>query len=322
MRRPDIDVQTRINIVLVALFCQGMYGTITRLAREYKVSRTFIYELIWTANLVLLEAFSENNNSRKRIKNTQLIDKAILLLRLEGNCSIQSISNILEQMGFYPCSEGHISGRLRYYGLNLPNTLESESIQLVMFLSDEIFANSQPILITIEPHSTAALRIEIADDRTSETWKEHWIEIVRNKYYTLGLVSDRGKGLVEGFKEAFKDKPHYTDLFHEFRELAKVIFVELEKEAYRAIRYEEERKRVLDSVRSDRVLNKRIEQYKKAEEAMEKAIELYDSLFYLYSCIKESLEIFDKEGNLRDILPATSPDARTQIERKKERLQG
>ena len=69
LRRPDLDTAIRINIVLVALFSQGAYGTITRLARKYKVSRTFIYELIWTANLALTDAIGENDSSRKVIKN-------------------------------------------------------------------------------------------------------------------------------------------------------------------------------------------------------------------------------------------------------------
>ncbi|KJU86877.1 hypothetical protein MBAV_000929, partial [Candidatus Magnetobacterium bavaricum] len=63
------------------------------------------------------------------------------------------------------------------------------------FISDEIFAGSMPILITIEPKSTAILRIEIAENRKSESWKNHWVEIEKNYFYTLGLVSDRGKGL-------------------------------------------------------------------------------------------------------------------------------
>src|SRR3990172_2715999 len=98
LRRPDLDAQTRMNIVFVVLLCEGTYGAITRLARQYNVSRTFIYELLWTANLALLGAFSEAVNEAVNEKGTRRnrreLDKAILLLRLEGNCSIQEISNI------------------------------------------------------------------------------------------------------------------------------------------------------------------------------------------------------------------------------------
>ena len=301
LRRPDLNTEIRINIVLVALFSQGAYGTITRLARKYNVSRTFIYELIWTANLVLTDAFSESDSPRKRLKNVHLIDKAILLLRLEGNCSIQSISNILETMGCRPCSEGYISQRLKYYGLKVSPTLESKTLQFVLFLSDEIFANNWPILITIEPQSTAILRIELAEDRTAQTWQRHWIEIERNQYYTLGLVSDRGKGLVQGFKEYFEGLPYYPDHFHEFRELAKIILVELEKKAYSALEYEDERYRVLDSAKSEWVINDRIEDYEEAVEDTKKALEMYENYVYLFRCLQENLELFDKAGKLKTI---------------------
>ena len=73
LRRPDLDTAIRVNIVLVAFFSQGAYGAITRLAKKYNVSRTFIYELIWTANLALTDALGEGDNSRKIIKNVHLI---------------------------------------------------------------------------------------------------------------------------------------------------------------------------------------------------------------------------------------------------------
>ena len=301
LRRPDIDAETRRNIILTVLFSQGIYGTVTRLAERYKVSRTFIYELVWTANLVLLEAFKRSDKLEKRTKNKRLLDKTILLLRLEGKCSIQEISNILVVMGFQINSEGYVSQRLKYYGLKVSPTLESETIQFVLFLSDEIFAINWPILITIEPQSTAILRIELAEDRTSKTWQRHWIEIERNNYYTLGLVSDRGKGLVEGFKEYFEELPYYPDHFDEFRDLAKIILGELKKKAYSAIEYEDDRYRVLDSARSEWVINARIEDYEEAVEEAKKALEVYESYCYLFRCIQENLELFDKQGKLKNI---------------------
>ena len=36
LRRPDLDTAIRVNIVLVALFSQGAYGTITRLGIRIK----------------------------------------------------------------------------------------------------------------------------------------------------------------------------------------------------------------------------------------------------------------------------------------------
>ncbi len=117
----------------------------------------------------------------------------------------------------------------------------------------------------------------------------------------MGLVSDRGKGLVEGFKEYFEGLPYYPDHFHEFRGLAKIILVELEKKAYSAMEYEDERYRVLDSARSEWVINARIQDYEEAVEETQKVMELYESYAYLFRCIQENLELFDKEGKLKNI---------------------
>lgn len=301
VRRPDIDVQSRIEIAILTLLNQGVYGYITNLARVYKVSRTFVYQLLWAANFALQQEFSGAALDQKPLAvNEQLVDRTILLLRLEGDCSLGSISNILRALGHRPCSVGHISQRLKEYGQRLSNTVSTDSIEFVLYLSDELFANSQPILITIEPRSMAILRLELAQDRSSDSWKRHWHAIEENQYYTLGLVSDRAKGLVEGFKESFSGSPYYPDQFHDLRDLAKAILVDLEKRAYKALTYQYGRYQVLDSARSDRVLNERLEAYENALEASNRAIDLYEDYLYLFKCLQQNLDLFDQQGHLAD----------------------
>ncbi|KJU82440.1 hypothetical protein MBAV_005365, partial [Candidatus Magnetobacterium bavaricum] len=172
-----------------------------------------------------------------------------------------------------------------YYGKKISNTLKGEEIKFIFFISDEIFAGSMPILITIEPKSTAILRIEIAENRKSESWKNHWVEIEKNYFYTLGLVSDRGKGLCEGFKEHYPDKSYQPDIFHEFRELTKIILVTLNRVANNAIKNETKRAKVISSARSKAVIDKRTSAYKKASKESDDAMEAYDIHCYLLKCI-------------------------------------
>jgi hypothetical protein len=49
IRRSDLEPQTRIDIVRRAWQGQGIYGTMTQLAREYHISRTFLYQMTWAA---------------------------------------------------------------------------------------------------------------------------------------------------------------------------------------------------------------------------------------------------------------------------------
>ena len=59
----------------------------------------------------------------------------------------------------------------------LPSTLSMPEQKVVFYLSDEIFARHQPILVTIEAQSTAILKIELASDRSAETWKAHFDDL-------------------------------------------------------------------------------------------------------------------------------------------------
>jgi hypothetical protein len=59
MRRPDLDPQTRIHIVMRAWLYQGVYGKMTQIAAYYQISRTFLYQLIFLATLQLETLFSD-----------------------------------------------------------------------------------------------------------------------------------------------------------------------------------------------------------------------------------------------------------------------
>jgi len=124
---------------------------------------------------------------------------AILLFRMKGFVSNQGISELLSALGYTHNSTGHISQKLNQMGGALSNTLQIDAPKELFWLPDEIFANNRPILITIEPQSTAILRIELADDRKSDTWEAHFLHIEANQITPSGACSDRGKGIVAGF---------------------------------------------------------------------------------------------------------------------------
>jgi hypothetical protein len=300
VRRPDLDTKTRIDIALAAYLSQGIYGTITTLAQAYRVSRLFVYQLLWVLSIALKEEF-ELPTAKPRVQNLPPLDKAVLLFRLEGKCSIQSISSILQHFGYPFHSTGYISQRLSFYADRLKNTLNTEdTIKFAVFLSDEIFSGSQPILITVEPKSIAILSIALASKRDASSWKEHFLSLESNGYFCLYLVSDKAKGLTSGFNEACLHREQQSDNFHEIRDITHPLF-SLEKKAYAAIEQEYRREKVLDSARSDKVLNKRIEQYEMACQKTKTCSNLYDQYAHLCGCLKELFELFDRHGNLKPL---------------------
>jgi hypothetical protein len=295
-RRPDLDPQTRIHIVMLAWLHQGVYGKMTQIANYYRISRTFLYQLLLAANLQLEGLFSDE----KLLSQTdhQHLEQLLLLLRLEGKCSLLSISSILKALHYHPDSLGYLSQFFHSAGQALPSTLLMPSKKLVFYLSDEIFAIHAPILVTIDAQSTAILNIELASDRSAETWRTHFEDLANHHFFSLGMASDRGKGVVAGYQAACDMALWVADYFHEFRDLFEVRN-QWERKAYAAINKEYEAARRFAKARSESNLQQRLQQYDTAHRACEQAITLYDQLDVLLDLLRDAFHICSPHGTLR-----------------------
>ena len=293
MRRPDIDTVARVTIAVQAFLGLGVYGEITRIARFYQVSRLFVYKLLWQL-LALYTLEVCDPLSAQAIRKE--VDRYILLLRLEGQCSLESISQIIKQLGLPNASVGYISQRLTAYARTLPQEVVS-GVPIVFLLCDEIFTLGQPILITVEPRSLAILKIELVDNREAETWKKHWEALAdAGLIEHPTVVADQGAGLVKGC--ALMGLTHHPDLFHLLRPLA--MFGErFYRQALAAIAWEYERGGV-GVGRSEPVINKRMASYAAAKAAADEKISRYDQFCYLWAELRQALELFNSEGRIPD----------------------
>lgn len=301
-RRPDLTPLNRLYIAFRALMAQeqGIWGEITRLSEQFLISRMFIYTLAKTLEQNCPIIFGGNHFNPA--EEEKLPYYYMLSLRLEGRCSIEAISTIMNRFNIPMSSVGSISQALKDIGSLLPNTFtpNNQHVKLAVFASDELFSKSKPILITVDPISSAILRIELSDTRNVEDWKKHWECLSDNGYIAIYLTTDEGKSLCTAHKEALKDIIRQPDLYHAIaHQLGHLVNV-LEKAAYKAIREEYHCYAILDSAKSDDVLNKRIDRYEKVEKIAKGKIDLYDSYHFLYLCIIEELRIFDEQGNLRN----------------------
>src|SRR5215217_4024032 len=136
-------------------------GKMTQIAQEYQIS-----------SLQLETLFGDQKPHAQ--ESPILFEPFILLLRLEGKCSLPSLASILKYFHYQPNSVGYLSEYFQHYGAALPSTLAMAERTVVFYLSDEIFARHQPILVTIEAQSTAILKIQLASDRSAETWQAHF----------------------------------------------------------------------------------------------------------------------------------------------------
>jgi hypothetical protein len=170
----------------------------------------------------------------------------------------------------------------------------------VFYLSDEIFAIQAPILVTIDALSTTILKIELASDRSAETWQAHFEALEAHVFCCLGMASDRGVGLVAGYHAAFEAALWVCDYFHEFQDLFHVLH-QWERKAYGAIGKEDEAARKWENAKSEANFAKRLEQYEQAQQACEQAMALYDHLELLLHLLRESLQLCSPTGKLRTV---------------------
>jgi hypothetical protein len=291
MRRPDIDHVARVTIAVQAFLGLGVYGEITRIAQSYQVSRLFVYKLVWQLLTVYALQVCEPSSTQAMRKE---VDRHILLLRLEGQCSLENISQILKQLGLPQASVGYISQRLTAYARALPTEVVSGA-PIVFLLCDEICTLGRPILLTVEPRSLAILKIELGDNREAETWKKHWEALAEAGLIAhQTVVADQGAGLVTGC--ALMGLRHHADLFHLLRPLA--MFGErFYRQALAAIAWEYERGGV-GVGRSEPVINKRMASYEAAKAAAEEKIRQYDHFCYLWAELRKTLALFDSEGRI------------------------
>ena len=298
IRRHDLTPHTRIDIVRLAWLNQGIYGKMTQIAQEYHISRTLLYQLIWAANLQLKTLFSAQ---KPHVQAPQpLLEPFILLFRLEGKCSIPSLSSILQYFQYQPNSVGYLSERFQTYGAALPSTLAMAEHKVVFYLSDEIFARHQPILVTIEAQSTAILKIQLASDRSAETWKAHFDDLGAHRFHSIGMASDRGLGLVAGYQAACQDARWVCDRFHEFQDLFDRRR-QLERKAYAAIAKEDEAAHTFHNAKSEANLHKRLQHYEHAHHACEQAMARYDQLDLLLHLLRDALHLCSPFGRLRTV---------------------
>jgi hypothetical protein len=302
LRRPELTTFDRLQIAYEALCAKifGLWGTVSALSRYHNISRTFIYNTLATFEKIVQLAFGPSSQPND-INNKKESVEMIASLRLEGKCGIGPIVTIMNRLGLRFSSQGTVSTYLNHLGSLVSPELRLEDNSLrVVFLSDEIFSGDVPVLITVDPISSAILKIELAEKRRAEEWKKHWICLENNGFEAIYLVTDEGSGLCSAHDELFSGVMRQPDTFHAVAYRLGNRLKRLEKSAYKAIAEEYNREGKIASARTEEVIRKRTELYEKARGEAWKAVALYDSFFYLYRCIINELNPFCYDGQLRD----------------------
>ena len=283
----------------------GEWGVITELSKYYDISRTFVYML--RDRLIYLTPHIFFPHKELETDNKKEMTETILSYRLEGGMSIGAISTVMKRQELDYSGESTISQSLSTIGALIP---AGESIQIekelkVTVLLDEIFIGSQPILITVEPISSAILNIELANNRKGETWEKHINHITSNQNIEIiNTVTDEGSGILLGIKNGLPNAHRQSDTFHALSHRLGIWVHRFESKAYSAIENEYEREIVCLNRKSEESFEKKGKQYQEACAKTMEAIELYENFKYLYIHAIKQLNPFRSNGELRDMTKA------------------
>lgn len=273
IRRADIDSDLRLKIgILGHLFKH--HGQVSKLSRKHSVCRTFIYDLIKRVETRLDGLFEESveKNLTGLEKRNESIRK-ILAFRLIGKCSLDSISEFIELSdATLPNSTCFISKVLKDLGSRLGKMVTWTGA--VYYASDEIYMiGHQPVLVTVDPVSSAILRMELLESLSKEAWENHWQALRDAGIESLGLVKDEGILMKAAHESSHSDISVQTDSFHAISHRLGIFVARLEKKAEKAMEKEWKEEGVAQRAVSERVKAAKLLKYQKSCEQTIEAIE-------------------------------------------------
>jgi hypothetical protein len=223
-----------------------------------------------------------------------------LRLRLIGRCSLASISELLSIQESECNSIGYISEALQRIGTQL-GTQISGSGSIVAATDELYFAGHHAILVTVDVVSQAILKIELIENFSSLSWRNH-IESLQNAgIQFLKIISDEGNVMSGGRRLLAQSVTWQPDTFHAVSGRLGLFKSRLAKQKATAEALRTNRETLFWATKSDKVRSKSFSQWEAAEAEILK-IEALQALFlFLYGCILQQFKLFrGNDATLRD----------------------
>lgn len=239
-RLSHLGLSTRFDLALQMLNPLRPWGLVTDMAREYQVSRKFLYQQCDRAKVGFLTALVSQSPGPKPVSEMLEIDRdhlqrSIVALATAVPGSINGIQACLEIVLETHRSAGFISQTLKHAGEEA-----TRQNQLLMFPqpilgeADEIFQGCHPCLTVVDKRSFAVIYLSPQQSRDATTWGVSFLELQKQGVDFQDLACDGALGIRSGMREAGLAVPLRPDLFHLLME-THVLARRLERKAYQAI---------------------------------------------------------------------------------------
>ncbi|MCJ7550315.1 MAG: hypothetical protein MUQ30_11610 [Anaerolineae bacterium] len=299
-RRDDITSLDRAQIVVEILSGNRPWGTVTRLAGMYGISRQTVYEITAAGERLLAAGMVPGAHgpvpAEKRIEvdRNRLVRSMVVLT--EARVSQRDITVCLAEMLGTKLSSSWVNAELAKVEESAARvSMCWEPTEEETLSGDEIHANGAPYLLVVGNDSLYIYALTRQPRCDGDTWGCVMLDAPRQRQF----ASDGGLGLAAGAKAA-EVQVHQLDWDHLLRPLWGQV-TRLDRQAYAVPDMLEERAVKFDQARTPRRLQQHLSAWERLSATAEQQIAQYDALFQIAQQVDTQFALIDMErGTLRD----------------------
>ena len=304
-RRNDITSSQRAQIAIQVLSPQRLWGTVSRLAEKYEISRQTVYEIAVTGNRVLVTGMKPMPHGPQPTEKAVWVDRNRLVrgtvALTEAGVSQRDVSFCLEELLDTTLSPSWVNANLARVETTAGVVNAQWQPKVAETLSgDEIYSNGSPNLLVVGNDSLYIYALTRQPGCDGETWGCVLLETPGYAQF----ASDGGTGLAAGAKVA-EVEAHQLDWDHLLRPLWGQA-TRLEKQAYAALEAVEERAVKFDQTSTCKRLEHHLSAWERLSAEAEEKASRYDDFFQIAQLVDAQFALIDLEsGQLRDSIAGT-----------------
>ncbi len=299
-RRDDITSSQRAQIAIEVLFPHRLWGTVSRLAERYEISRQTVYEIAATGERVLVTGLKPMPHGPQPTEKVVWVDRNRLVRSTvaltEAGVSQRDVSFCLEEMLDTTLSPSWVNAELAQVETTagLVNAQWQPTVAETLS-GDEIYSNGSPNLLVVGNDSLYIYALTRQPGCDGETWGCVLLETPGYAQF----ASDGGTGLAAGAKMV-EVEAHQLDWDHLLRPLWGQA-TRLEKQAYAVLEAVEERAAKFDQTTTAKRLEHHLAAWERLSAEAEEKASRYDGFFQIAQLVDAQFALIDLEsGQLRD----------------------
>jgi hypothetical protein len=226
---------------------------VSGLARDYEVSRKFLYQQADTARDALTQAFHPQAKDEDVLFYLPVtkawLRQLVLALVLVGHAPYRAVVELFRDLLDWGISLGTVHNIVR--SAVEPARAISGRVDLAGVRNgalDEIFQAQKPVFVGVDTATTYCYLLSLEEHRDADTWGVRLLDLVAQGFNPQATVADAGSSLRAGQAEALPKVPCQGDVFHIVSDLKGVLGF-LENRAYDALETSEKCERRRDRLR-------------------------------------------------------------------------